>query len=166
MRRAAVRLAAVAAMVAIVLTAASALALSVSDGKETSYALDIRTVKLVKPKAHTFTWTTRTWGTWGWKKGPSGAFPLTLSLDVTGTSAVDDVVKIYYDTYSKAPYCELRKPSGKLLDEGTLRRPDTSSVACTFSTKGLTFQRLHWRATIQLGVTVDAAPNSGWAKGV
>lgn len=146
-----------------------AMASSVSDGNEYGTRYDIRYTKLVRPAPHTLLWTIRTWGPW--KRAPHRQSPLTLQLDTSGTNAFDDTVAIFTDPYKNGQYCELRRRSGAVIREGTLRRPDHHTATCRFSTKGIRFKRLHWRASEFIrftlgGAEIDYAPNSGWINGV
>jgi hypothetical protein len=146
-----------------------AIARSVSDGNEYRTTYDIRYTKLVRPAPHTLLWTIRTWGSW--KKAPQRQSPLTLQLDTSGTTALDYTAAIFTDPYKNGQYCELRRPNGKVIRQGALHRPDHHTATCRFSTKGIRFKRLHWRASEFIrftlgGAEIDYAPNSGWINGV
>jgi len=163
--RIAVRLAAVFALASVVVNVYPAQALTVSDGKETSYATDLRSVTLKRSSApHRLVWTTRTWGAWK-SKALRVTNNLDLSLDVTGTSAADYVVEVYSDFTFNSLYCELQRPSGKVIRQAHVSRPDDRSVTCSFSTEGLHLERLRWRASIHWSLVGDVAPNSDWARG-
>jgi len=144
-----------------------AMARSVRDGREYGTRYDIRYTKLVRPAPHTLLWTIRTWG--AWKRAPSPQAPLTLQLDTIGTKAPDYTVAIFTD--KKGQHCELRHPTQKVIRQGTVRRPDHHTATCRFSTKGIRFKRLHWKASEFIrftlgGAEIDSAPNSGWINGV
>lgn len=160
---------AILALVGATLSPTVAMASSVRDGKEYATRYDIRYTKLVRPAPHTLLWTIRTWGTW--KKAPSSQSPLTLQLDTSGTTAPDYTVAIFTDPHKNGQYCELRRPTQKVIRQGMLRRPDRSTATCRFSTKGIRFKRLHWKASMFIRLTlagpvIDDAPNSGWIDGV
>ena len=157
------------AVVVAALAPTVAVASSVTDAKEYGTTYDIRYTKLVRPAPHTLVWTIRTWG--AWNRAPSPQSPLTLQLDTSGTTAPDYTVAIFTDPYKHGQYCELRQPNQKVIRQGTLRRPDRHTATCRFSTKGVRFKRLHWKASMFIRLTlggpiIDDAPNSGWINGV
>jgi hypothetical protein len=166
MKRALAAILSVGLLIALAQTAG---ARSISDPKESSSSFDIRSIRLVRPKAHTLSWTVRTWGKW--KRAPFSRSPLTLWLDVAGTKNPDYRVEIYENLYPKFATCELKTPKGKSIRSGHLSRPDRHTGTCRFSTKGIKFRKLHWRASVLIrfttaGAVIDSAPNTGWVNGI
>jgi hypothetical protein len=151
------------------LSPTAATARSVHDGREYATRYDVRSASLVRPAPHTLLWTIRTWGRW--KKAPFWRTPLTLQLDTRGTTAPDDTGAIFTDPSANGQSCELRHPDGSVIRDGTLRRPDRRTATCRFSTKGIRFTKLHWKASMFIRLTlggpvIDSAPNAGWINGV
>jgi hypothetical protein len=150
---------------------APASAKTISDPKETAITVhDVRSVTLSKPSARKLAWKLVTWDSWASSTvvGPSDG-PLTLYLDVRNTAAVDFKIEIVWDPTGSALACQVEKPNGVTLRDGTVSRASQSSVRCAFTTKGFrTNKPIHWRVETapRFALHDDKAPNSGWAIGI